>query len=56
MTIKKEDAVDLKVLETEINLPAKETKPDEAAAPSAGPEKAAEEKDSVATASAETSG
>jgi small subunit ribosomal protein S6 len=56
MTIKKEDAVDLKVLETEINLPAKETKPEEAAAPSASPEKADEEKAAVAPGSAETSG
>ncbi|HAJ27601.1 MAG TPA: 30S ribosomal protein S6 [Syntrophus sp. (in: bacteria)] len=56
MTIKKEDAVDLKVLEAEINLPAKETKPEEAIVPSAGPEKAEEEKDSVAPADAETSG
>jgi small subunit ribosomal protein S6 len=56
MTIKKEDAVDLKVLETEINLPAKETKPEEAAAPSAGPEKDKDDKDSVATSDSETSG
>jgi len=56
MTIKKEDAVDLKVLETEINLPAKETKPEEAMVPSASPEKTEEEKDSVAPAAAETSG
>jgi small subunit ribosomal protein S6 len=56
MTIKKEDAVDLKVLETEINLPAKETKPEEAIVHSASPEKTEEEKDSVAPAAAETSG
>ncbi|MFA6412626.1 MAG: 30S ribosomal protein S6 [Syntrophales bacterium] len=56
MTIKKEDAVDLKVLEAEINLPAKETKPEEAIVPSASPEKTEEEKDSVAPAAAETSG
>jgi small subunit ribosomal protein S6 len=56
MTIKKEDAVDLKVLEAEINLPAKETKPEEAIVPSASPEKTEEEKDSVAPTAAETSG
>ena len=56
MTIKKDDVADLKVLETEINLPAKETKPEEAIVPSASPEKTEEEKDSVAPAAAETSG
>lgn len=56
MTIKKDDVADLKVLETEINLPAKETKPEEAIVPSASPEKTEEEKDSVASAAAETSG
>jgi small subunit ribosomal protein S6 len=56
MTIKKDDVADLKVLETEINLPAKETKPEEAIVPSASPEKTEEEKDSVAPAATETSG
>jgi len=56
MTIKKEDVVDLKVLETEINLPAKETKTEEAIEPSASPEETEEEKDSKAPAAAETSG
>lgn len=56
MTIKKEDVADLKVLETEINLPAKETKPEEAIVPPASPEKTDEEKDSIAPAAAETSG
>jgi len=56
MTIKKDDVADLTVLETEINLPAKETKPEEAIVPSASPEKTEEEKDSIAPAAAETSG
>jgi len=56
MTIKKEDVADLKVLESEINLPAKETKTEEAIVPPAGPEKTEEEKDSIAPAAAETSG
>ncbi len=58
MTIKKEDVADLKVLETEINLPAKETKPEEAIVPPASSEEAEteEEKDSIAPAADETSG
>jgi len=56
MTIKKEDVADLKVLETEINLPSKEAKTEEAIVPAAGPEKTEEEKDSIAPAAAETSG
>jgi small subunit ribosomal protein S6 len=56
MTIKKDDVADLKALETEINLPAKETKPEEAIVPPAGPEKTEEGKDSIAPAADETSG
>ncbi len=56
MTIKKEDVADLKVLETEINLPAKETIPEEAIVPPTSPEKTEEEKGSVAPAADETSG
>jgi len=56
MTIKKDDVADLKALETEINLPAKETKPEEAPVPSASPEKTEEGKDSIKPAADETSG